>query len=189
MAKALTAARLVLAVPFALLVLRDEPRAALLAALVLAVAIGTDVLDGMAARRYGTGSSTADLFDHATDCAFVTSGLAAVAARDGVPWILPILVAVAFVQYVADSYWAHRAGRLRMSSLGRWNGVLYFAPLAAHVVAIAGADLLRPAVTALGWALVVSTLLSMAERLRAVRRAWRTARASPVAGTRGRPRR
>jgi cardiolipin synthase len=187
MAKALTAARLVLAAPFALLVLRDDPRSALLAAVVLAVAIATDVLDGMAARRYGTGSSAADLFDHATDCAFVTSGLAAAAARGAVPWILPVLVAVAFVQYVVDSYWAHRAGRLRTSSLGRWNGVLYFMPLAGHVIATAGAALLGPAVTVLAWALVATTVLSMADRLWAVMRAGRTARASPAAGTAGRP--
>jgi phosphatidylglycerophosphate synthase len=145
------------------------------------------VLDGMVARRAGTGSALADLFDHATDCAFVTSGLAAVAARGGVPWILPMPVAVAFVQYVADSYWAHRAGRLRMSSLGRWNGVLYFAPLAGHVVATAGVAALRPAVTVLAWALVVTTALSMGERLWAVRRRLRRAPGSPAGGRGGRP--
>ena len=40
-----------------------------------------------------------------------------------------VLIVFAFSQYVADSYWLHRAKQLRMSFLGRWNGVLYFAPL------------------------------------------------------------
>jgi cardiolipin synthase len=189
MAIALTAARLLLAAPFALLVLRGDPRSAMLAALVLAAAVATDVLDGMAARRFGTGTALSDLFDHATDCLFVTSGLAAVAARGAIPWILPLLVAAAFVQYVADSYWLHRAGGLRMSSLGRWNGVLYFAPLAGHVVVGAGLVALAPAVTALAWALVVSTVLSMGERLWAVRRVLQRAPWSPAAGTEDRPQR
>jgi phosphatidylglycerophosphate synthase len=183
MAKALTAARLLLAAPFTLLALREDPRSAMISGLVLAVALATDVLDGMAARRYRTGSPLSDLFDHATDCVFVTSGLAAVASRAAVPWLLPVCVAVAFVQYVVDSYWVHRAGRLRTSALGRWNGVLYFAPLAGDAAVRAGLVTLAPAVTALAWTLVVSTLISMGERLWAVRRASRRAPGSPAAGT------
>jgi phosphatidylglycerophosphate synthase len=186
MATALTAARLLLAAPFAFLVLREDPRSAILGALVLAVAIATDVLDGVLARRLGTGSALADLFDHSADCVFVTTGLAAMAARGAITWMLPLLVAVAFVQYVADSYWAHRAGRLRMSALGRWNGILYFAPLAGHVVAGAGVVALWPVVTALAWVLVVTTLVSMADRLWAIRPRWQRAPGSPAAGRAGR---
>lgn len=189
MAKALTAARLLLAAPFTLLALREDPRSAILGLLVLAVALATDVLDGMAARRYGTGTPASDLFDHATDCVFVTSGLAALATRGAVPWILPVLVAAAFLQYVVDSYWVHRAGRLRTSSLGRWNGVLYFTPLAGDAAVRAGLAALAPAVAALAGALVVSTVLSMGERLAAVRLASRRAPGSPAAGTADRPRR
>jgi hypothetical protein len=47
---------------------------------------------------------------------------------------------------------------------------------------------LRPVLTLLVWALVASTLVSMAERLWAVRELRRTARASLAAGTGGRSR-
>lgn len=60
----------------------------------------------------------------------MTAGLAALVARGEVPWPLPGLVALAFVQYVIDSR-ADRGARLRASVLGRWNGIAYFAPVAA----------------------------------------------------------
>jgi phosphatidylglycerophosphate synthase len=186
MANALTAARLLLVVPFTLLMLRDDRASALLAALVLAAGIATDVLDGRVARRRATASARGTFFDHAVDCLFVTGGLAAGAAR-GVPWVLPVLVVAAFGQYVVDSYWVHRQRALRTSGLGRWNGILYFAPLVGDVLARAGTEGVRPLVTALAWVLVLSTVLSMGERLWAVRQASRTAPGSPAAGTAGRP--
>ena len=127
MANALTAARVLLALPFAFLMTREDSRSALLAALLFAVAIVTDVLDGVVARRLGRASAGGRLFDHATDCFFVTSALVGGAVRGAFPWILPVLVAAAFVQYVVDSYWLHRDRALRTSALGRWNGILYFA--------------------------------------------------------------
>jgi len=79
--------------------------------------------------------------------------------------ILPLLVVAAFAQYIADSYWGHRGGALRGSALGRWNGILYFAPLGGDVLVRLGLRALEQVVTVLAWALVVSTLLSMIERL------------------------
>jgi len=187
MANALTAARVLLALPFAFLMTREDPRSALLAALLFAVAIVTDVLDGVVARRLGRASAGGRLFDHATDCFFVTSALVGGAVRGAFPWILPVLVAAAFVQYVVDSYWLHRDRALRTSALGRWNGILYFAPLGGDVLVRAGLPALQPAVTALVWLLVASTLVSMGERLRAVTRASRTAPGSRAAGTGDRP--
>ena len=109
------------------------------------------------------------------------------AVRGAFPWILPVLVAVAFVQYVVDSYWLHRDRALRTSALGRWNGILYFAPLGGDVLVRVGLPALRPAVTALVWLLVTSTLMSMGERLWAVTRASRTAPGSHAGGTADRP--
>jgi phosphatidylglycerophosphate synthase len=189
MANALTAARVLLAVPFALLMLRDDARSAALAAVVLAAAIGTDLLDGLVARRRGTATAAGRVFDHAADCLFVTSGLVAGAMRGAFPWILPILVATAFTQYVVDSYWLHRGPGLRTSALGRWNGIFYFAPLGGDVLVRVGLRALQPAVTGLVWLLVASTVVSMAERLWAITRASRRARGSPVGGTGARPRR
>lgn len=185
MAHALTAARLLLAVPFALLMARSDAFAALLAALVLAAAITTDLLDGAIARRRGIASAAGGVFDHATDCLFVTAGLAAEATRGAVPWILPVLVAAAFAQYVVDSYWLHRGRSLRTSRLGRWNGILYFAPLGGDILTRVGLSGLQTPVTLLAWALVLSTVCSMGERLWAVTARRRGAPGSLDAGTAG----
>ena len=189
MANALTAARALLAVPFAFLMAQADAWSTALAGLVLAAAITTDVLDGLLARRRGTETAAGRVFDHTADCLFVTSGLAGGAFRGVFPWVLPLLVAVAFVQYVVDSYWGHRGRALRTSGIGRWNGVLYFVPLGGDVLARLGLRVLGPVVTVLGWALVVSTVISMGERLWALRLAWRTARGSPAGEREDRPRR
>jgi phosphatidylglycerophosphate synthase len=170
MANALTATRLVLAVPFAFLMASGSARHAALAALVLAAAIVTDLLDGPVARRQGSASAAGGVFDHTADCVFVTGGLAAGAARGAFPWILPVLVAAAFVQYVVDSYLIDRRRTLRPSRLGRYNGILYFVPLGGDILIRGGLGVLVPLLTALNWLLVASTALSMAERLAASRR-------------------
>lgn len=169
MANALSVVRLLLVVPFAVLMARGGAGHAALAAVVLAVAIATDLLDGPIARSRGTASAAGALLDHTADCLFVSTGLAAGAARGAVPWLLPALVAAAFAQYVADSYWLHRGRALRTSRLGRCNGILYFAPLAVDVLIRLGASALAPLLSPLAWALVASTLVSMGERLWAVR--------------------
>ncbi len=189
MAHALTAARLLLVIPLVFLMARGEPQDAALAALVLVVAIVTDVLDGVIARRRGTASAAGGVFDHTTDCLFVTAGLAAGASRGALPWVLPVLVAAAFTQYVVDSYWLHRGRSLRTSRLGRWNGILYFAPLVGDIVIRLGVSRLQPILTLLVWALVVSTIVSMGERLRAVTGLRRRAPGSLAAETGDRSRR
>jgi len=187
MANALTAARVLLAVPFAFLMARGDAWSAALAGLVLLAAITTDILDGVLARRRGTATAGGRLFDHTADCLFVTTGLAAGAVRGGVPWILPVLVAVAFTQYVVDSYWGHRGRALRTSGLGRWNGILYFVPLGGDVLVRLGLGGLDPVVTVVAWALVASTVVSMGERAWALTRRSRTARGSPAGETADRP--
>ena len=87
-----------------------------------------------------------------------------------VPWLLPALIALAFAQYAIDSYWLHRERQLRMSALGRWNGVLYFVPLGGAILVLAGADFLRLLLVTIAWALVGSTLLSIGDRLLALGR-------------------
>ena len=171
----LTSTRLLLVVPFALWMLRDDAMARWLAAAALVVAIVTDLLDGVAARRAGVDSAAGRLFDHATDFLFVSAGLAAMATRGAVPWLLPLLVAAAFSQYVVDSYWLQRRRELRMSWLGRWNGVLYFVPPCADVGArLLGLPLGEP-VRWFCWGLLVSTALSIADRALALRSASGTA--------------
>jgi phosphatidylglycerophosphate synthase len=167
-ANGLTASRLVAAPIIALAILREAHGIALV---VFAAAVLTDFLDGPLARRSGEASPLGGVLDHATDATFVTSGTAALGCTGQVPQILPWLIGAAFLQYAVDSRVA--AGRsLRTSALGRWNGVAYFVLLGIPVVRD-GLGLGWPGallVGALGWALVASTLVSMTQRLWALRR-------------------
>ena len=171
----LTGLRLVLALPLAVAFARPDSLSAGLVAVLLTVAISSDYFDGVVARRRGTGSARGQLFDHATDCLFVASCLTGAALAGSVPLVLPVLIAAAFGQYVLDSYWLHRRKQLRMSTIGRWNGIGYFVPL----VVLAAARLeVVPAVTSLltalarvvAYVLVASTLVSIVDRATAVRR-------------------
>ena len=106
----------------------------------------------------------------------MTAGLTGTALAGRTPPALPVLVAAAFGQYVFDSRVAHRQKRLRMSTIGRWNGIGYFVPL----VLLAAARLevapvltaaLPPAARLVAYALMVSTVVSIADRATAARRA------------------
>ncbi|NWG45631.1 MAG: CDP-alcohol phosphatidyltransferase family protein [Alphaproteobacteria bacterium] len=157
-----TLVRPVLAVPTALAILTDRP---LLAAGLFALAVASDLSDGVLARRLGQVSVFGGVFDHASDCFYVTATLIALAIGGEVPAVLPPLVVAAFLQYTIDSR-AHRGRALRASRLGRWNGILYFV-LAGVPIVREAAGLAVPAaglVAIAGWALVLSTLASMLDR-------------------------
>jgi len=162
-ANGLTASRLVAAPLLALAILREAHGVALV---VFIAAVLTDLLDGWVARRLGEVSSLGSVLDHATDAFFVIAGIGALGCTGEAPQILPWLIAAAFLQYLVDSRVS--AGRpLRSSVLGRWNGVAYFVLLGIPVVrdGLGLAWPRPPLISAIGWVLVVSTLLSMAQRL------------------------
>ena len=165
MANALTAIRLLLVIPFAFFMARGDLRHAVFALLAMVVALATDFLDGPIARRTGTVSAFGRTFDHTSDFLFVTCGLFAGALRGAFPWILPILITAAFAQYVIDSYGVHGQSSLRPSQLGRYNGILYFVPLCMDILIRMGLGFLHPWLTLLVWMLVLSTLVSMGQRL------------------------
>jgi len=165
MANALTAVRLLLVLPFAFFMAQGDRRSAIFVLLAWALALITDFLDGPIARRRGTVTTWSGTFDHTTDFLFVTSGLFAGALRGAFPWILPVLITVAFAQYVIDSYWIHRHTKLRGSKLGRYNGMLYFVPTCMDTLIRMGLMFLQPLLTILVWLLVLSTLVSMVQRL------------------------
>jgi phosphatidylglycerophosphate synthase len=167
-ANAISASRLGAAPLVGLAVLCGAPLAA---AAVFAWAVASDFADGAVARRRGESSRLGGFLDHASDACFVTCGLAALAAVSVVTPLLPILVALAFAQYALDSRVAEGAP-LRASSLGRWNGIAYYALVGVPLVRDAlGLAWPAPAlVRALAWALVASTVVSMADRAQA---AWR----------------
>ena len=174
MAHLLTAVRLLIVAPAAVVFGVAGSGGSYGPALLVALAIATDYFDGIVARARGTASAAGMLFDHTSDFLFVTASLAGAAAAGAVPLVLPVLIAVAFAQYVIDSYFLHRRKALRMSRLGRWNGVLYFVPLVVLALAWlpfapAGARAaLAVVATVVSWALVLSTLGSIADRALAV---------------------
>jgi phosphatidylglycerophosphate synthase len=166
MANALTAVRLLLVLPFGILTAGGgEGGAAVMAAVLFVAAIATDLLDGRVARRTNTASAFGGTFDHATDWLFVMSGLIAGATRGVFPWVLPALVAMAFGQYFIDSRWLSPGPGLRRSQLGRYNGILYFAPLGGDILVRLGLRFLRPVLTIVSWLLVLSTVVSICQRL------------------------
>ena len=144
-----------------------------LAAGLFIAAVASDFLDGAIARRRGTVSALGGVLDHTADAVFVTLTLWAIAyseaqvRSDAVPGILPLFIALAFLQYLLDS--KALAGRaLRTSRLGRFNGIAYFVLTGVVVIRNAlGADWLPN--EAIYWAclaVLVSTLVSMFDRLR-----------------------
>ena len=170
----LTGLRLGLALPLAISFARPDFLSAWLVAVLLTVAIASDYFDGVVARRHGTASAEGQLFDHGTDCLFVTACLTGAALAGLVPLMLPVLIAMAFGQYVLDSYWLHRRKQLRMSTIGRWNGIGYFVPLvvlaAARLEVVPGlSPLLTVAARVVAYVLVASTLVSIVDRATAVR--------------------
>ena len=136
------------------------------ALLVFAAAVVTDFADGPLARRRGEVTAFGGVLDHVSDAVFVSSGLAALAWEGVVPVLLPVVIVFAFLQYALDS--RVLAGRpLRASALGRYNGIAYFVVLGIPVVRN-GLGLAAPGdgwVWIFGWVVVVSTLVSMADRL------------------------
>jgi len=185
LANALTALRLLLVAPMVWAIYRGDYA---LGALVFSTAVITDLADGPVARARNEVSALGGVFDHSVDALFVATGLMALAIFGDqlseelcVPWGLPVLVLLSFGQYALDS--KVLAGRaLRASALGRYNGIGYFVLLG---IAVIGAivfpamgltvSLLGHLVSLLAWVLVVTTLLSMLDRLLA----YRTARDSP----------
>ena len=142
------------------------------AAIVVLVAVLTDLLDGYFARRLQLESHSGGLLDHSSDAFFVTVTLAALATQHLVSWVLPCFVIGAFLQYVLDSK-AILGQSLRASLLGRYNGIAYFV-LAGWPVMQNGLNLhplADPWFLWASWALIASTAVSMLDRLLALRRA------------------
>ena len=137
-----------------------------LACLLFWLAVASDVVDGRVARARNETSAFGGALDHGTDATFVTLGQLALVKIGATPELLPILIVVSFFQYAFDS--RILSGRvLRASVIGRWNGIFYFvAP--GILVTREALGLTFPSdawINALGWLLVVSTVISMADRL------------------------
>ena len=169
MANLLTAVRLALSIPVTLGFAYSEFLSGWVVLLLILIACLTDFLDGKVARAKNTDSARGQLFDHSTDFIFVTSGLAGCAFSGLINPYLPVLILIAFSQYVIDSYYLYKQKELRMSFLGRWNGILYFGPLLflAFSSIKLGKDFeefMGLAGSIFAWILTGSTLLSIIDR-------------------------
>lgn len=184
LANAISVARLGLAAPVSVYaVFAQQWR---LAAAVFVVAVASDLLDGFFARRRQTVSALGGLLDHGADAFYVIVTLWAIVYTeaqqrvDAVPGILPFFIALAFAQYLLDS--KALAGKpLRGSMLGRVNGIAYFV-LVGVILFRNALELAWPPVIAIYWfglLLVVATLASMFDRLRALMKTSSPAAPSP----------
>lgn len=169
-ANVISSARLV-AAPFSLAAVLGGQW--VVAAVIFVAAVASDFLDGFFARRRGTVSALGGVLDHTADAVFVTVTLWGIAygeaqvRSDVVPGILPLFIALAFLQYLLDSK-ALAGKALRTSKLGRINGIAYFVIVGVVVIRNALGIVWLPD-EAVYWAclaVLVSTMISMFDRLR-----------------------
>lgn len=130
------------------------------------LAIATDVLDGYLARARNSASSLGGLLDHGSDAVFVTATIAALTSHDLAPVALAIVIPAAFIQYMLDSR-ALEGKPLRASMIGRYNGIAYFVFAGFPIMQITLDLTVLPFTwfTWIGWGLVVTTVISMTDRL------------------------
>ena len=169
MANLLTAIRLLLVIPVAMAIANASLFANWLLLVLIVIAIASDYFDGKVARALKTVSARGMLFDHGTDFIFVTTALFALSTIGLSSVLLPLLIVVAFSQYVLDSYFLFKQKQLRMSFLGRWNGIFYFVPIvlvaASRLPAFEQAqNNFNLIIVYSNYALTVSTLASIVDR-------------------------
>ena len=169
MANLLTAIRLLLVIPVAMAIANASLFASWFLLALIVIAIASDYFDGKVARSLNTASARGMLFDHSTDFIFVTTALFALSTIGLSSVLLPLLIVVAFSQYVLDSYYLFKQKQLRMSFLGRWNGIFYFVPIV--LVATSRLSIFEQtqnyfdlAIVYFNYALAVSTLASIVDR-------------------------
>ena len=133
---------------------------------VLWIAILTDLADGFFARKLELTSPLGGLLDHGSDAIFVTFALAALTSHGWIPPVLVILVPAAFLQYMLDSK-ALSGQPLRASQLGKYNGICYFVLAGFPIMQITLGITLIPfhLFIWIGWGLVLTTVISMTDRL------------------------
>ncbi len=165
-ADALSALRALLALPAYFAIAAGAWGAA---AGIFVVAVASDGLDGPLARSRGTARPRGALLDHGADALFVAIALAAHTHHGSVPVLLPVLVLLAFAQYVWDSG-AHRGGELRGNTIGRINGIAYYALAGALIAAEGWIPSALDILAGVSLGLIGTTAFSMSQRLRLRRR-------------------
>jgi phosphatidylglycerophosphate synthase len=86
----------------------------------------SDFLDGRVARRTLTASNVGRWLDNVCDIVFILSALGCAAFAGIIPVYIPLLIAVSFAQYVADSVVIRGSAVPIKSRLGHWGGILNY---------------------------------------------------------------
>lgn len=150
-----TGVRILLAPVVMALVLADSDTAA---AIVFAIAAGTDWVDGRLARRWGVTTRLGAFLDTTADKLLVTTALVALVAIDRVsPWIALVIIAREFTILGLRAAVASGGAHLETSMLGKWKATVQFAAIAVAMV--------RPDVTIAGayldeWGMVAAALVT-----------------------------
>ena len=137
-----------------------------LAGLVFFAAVLTDLVDGPLARRRGEASMQGALIDHGADAFFVIVILASLAVRGVFTPLLPLMIGLAFLQYIFGSG-VQKQRPLKASRLGRYNGISYFVlagiPVTQNALGLSWIPLWI--VSYGGWLLIASTIFSILDRM------------------------
>jgi cardiolipin synthase (CMP-forming) len=115
---ALTSLRILLVPPLILAIVRGE---AAWAAVLMAIAIASDVADGWLARLTGTASDFGAYFDPLADVVLVLSAQIVLALNGDWPLYLPVLSVVSFLAFLLRS---HRCGYMTRTRLGKYVGAV-----------------------------------------------------------------
>ena len=138
-----------------------------LAGLVFFTAVLTDLIDGPLARHRGEASRQGGLIDHGADAFFVIVILASLAAQGFFTPLLPLMIGLAFLQYIFGSG-VQKQQPLKASHLGRYNGISYFVlagiPVTQHALGLSWIP--GWIVSYGGWLLIASTIFSIFDRIR-----------------------
>ena len=137
----------------------------LVSAALFCTAVISDLLDGYWARKKQLTTTVGRYLDHLADCAFVVCAFLALSVMNFVTVVLPILVMLAFTQYVFDSK-ANGKATLSSSRLGRWNGITYFVFVGVTTGKLVfGLTWLSfSSLQIVAWILCATTIASMIER-------------------------
>lgn len=126
-ANLLTALRIAAAAGW-LAVFRRAPHNGLELGAIASAAALTDFIDGRVARRFGASGAAGRWLDSAADIIVVLTILGSEARAGAIPFYIPLLIAVSFAQYAADSIVLRaRASGPIPTRLGHWGGVLNYA--------------------------------------------------------------
>lgn len=160
-ANLLTTLRLLILIPTVVAILIQSW---LVASILFALAVITDIYDGKLARKLNQTSPFGGLFDHATDALYVTICCWAIAEVGFINPVLHWLIPMAFVQYMLDSK-ALAGVALRMSAIGKSNGVAYYAIVGTVIGSqLLGWHFLQTPILWASWLMVVTTMVSMLDR-------------------------